>query len=525
MNGTDLDLPLASRAELDLQRRLARCRRHYAGNALQARLDIAQAAPDVDLELSLAWDGLPLRFLCQAPALAHWLAPNLQEAAFASLPAALQLALLEREGNVFPGLVWYGLSPAQPRAAMGLRLSLERDDQRLALWLDGDPATLLARLPPRPSAQRLAIPLRLSLQWPGLPLDASELRTLEPGDLLLLPAGHRPDAALLGVSKDAPGRAANSTPRNWNCSTCTTPPPSPTARTCTNSTNCRSRSASRSAAAPWTCIPSPPCSQARCSISTVPWTAKCASSPTSAASVSANWSGSRIGWGARNPPVRTRRSMIQLPDELGLILGLALLALVPFIAVMATSFIKMTVVFSLLRNALGVQQIPPNMAMYGLAIILSLYVMAPVGFATRDYLRNHDVSLSDSASVERFLDEGMAPYRNFLKRQIQEREHTFFMESTRQVWPSEYAERLDPDSLLILLPAFTVSELTRAFEIGFLIYLPFIAIDLIISNILLAMGMMMVSPMTISLPFKLLLFVLLDGWARLTHGLVISYGG
>ncbi|MDE9390218.1 SctQ family type III secretion system cytoplasmic ring protein PscQ, partial [Pseudomonas aeruginosa] len=140
MNGTDLDLPLASRAELDLQRRLARCRRHYAGNALQARLDIAQAAPDVDLELSLAWDGLPLRFLCQAPALAHWLAPNLQEAAFASLPAALQLALLEREGNVFPGLVWYGLSPAQPRAAMGLRLSLERDDQRLALWLDGDPA-------------------------------------------------------------------------------------------------------------------------------------------------------------------------------------------------------------------------------------------------------------------------------------------------------------------------------------------------------------------------------------------------
>ncbi|MBW6220570.1 SctQ family type III secretion system cytoplasmic ring protein PscQ, partial [Pseudomonas aeruginosa] len=158
MNGADLDLPLASRAELDLQRRLARCRRHYVGNALQARLDIAQAAPDVDLELSLAWDGLPLRFLCQAPALARWLAPNLQEAAFASLPAALQLALLEREGNVFPGLVWYGLSPAQPRAAMGLRLSLERDDQRLALWLDGDPATLLARLPPRPSAQRLAIP-------------------------------------------------------------------------------------------------------------------------------------------------------------------------------------------------------------------------------------------------------------------------------------------------------------------------------------------------------------------------------
>ena len=293
MNGTDLDLPLASRAELDLQRRLARCRRHHAGNALQARLDIAQAAPDVDLELSLAWDGLPLRFLPGSGtgplARAEPAGGSLRQPA-----GGLQLALLEREGNVFPGLVWYGLSPAQPRAAMGLRLSLERDDQRLALWLDGDPATLLARLPPRPSAQRLAIPLRLSPQWPGLPLDASELRTLEPGDLLLLPAGHRPDAALLGFSKDAPGRAANSTQLELLDMHDTL---LADGGTCTNSTNCRSRSASRSAAAPWTCIPSPPCSQARCSISTVPWTAKCASSPTSAASVSANWSGSRIGSG------------------------------------------------------------------------------------------------------------------------------------------------------------------------------------------------------------------------------------
>jgi type III secretion protein R len=217
--------------------------------------------------------------------------------------------------------------------------------------------------------------------------------------------------------------------------------------------------------------------------------------------------------------------MIQLPDELSLILGLALLALLPFIAVMATSFIKMTVVFSLLRNALGVQQIPPNMAMYGLAIILSVYVMAPVGFATYDYLKQNEVNLSKADTVEQLFDEGMAPYRTFLKRQIKPREQAFFIDSTRQIWPSEYADRLEPDSLLILLPAFTVSELTRAFEIGFLLYLPFIVIDLIISNILLAMGMMMVSPMTISLPFKLLLFVLLDGWARLTHGLILSYGG
>ncbi|MCG8291462.1 type III secretion system export apparatus subunit SctR [Pseudomonas entomophila] len=216
--------------------------------------------------------------------------------------------------------------------------------------------------------------------------------------------------------------------------------------------------------------------------------------------------------------------MIQLPDELSLIGGLTLLALLPFIAVMSTSFVKMTVVFSLLRNALGVQQIPPNMAMYGLSIILSIYVMAPCGFATYDYLRSHEVKLSDAASLEQFVDEGMAPYRDFLKRQVDSREQAFFIDGTRKLWPQAIADRVDNDSLLILLPAFTVSELTRAFEIGFLIYLPFIAIDLIVSNILLAMGMMMVSPMTISLPFKLLLFVLLDGWARLTHGLLLSYG-
>ncbi len=215
--------------------------------------------------------------------------------------------------------------------------------------------------------------------------------------------------------------------------------------------------------------------------------------------------------------------MIQLPDEIDLIALLALLAMVPFIAVMATAFVKIAVVFSLLRNALGVQQIPPNMAMYGLALILTLYIMAPVGFATQDYLKTHEVSLNNGASIEQFINDGMAPYRTFLKQHIRPAEQSFFIDSTRKLWPEKYALRLEPDSLLILLPAFTVSELTRAFEVGFLIYLPFIAIDLIISNILLAMGMMMVSPMTISLPFKLLLFVLLDGWARLTHGLVTSY--
>ncbi|MGU3845577.1 SctR family type III secretion system export apparatus subunit VscR, partial [Vibrio diabolicus] len=115
-------------------------------------------------------------------------------------------------------------------------------------------------------------------------------------------------------------------------------------------------------------------------------------------------------------------------------------------------------------------------------------------------------------------------YREFLKKHIRETEAIFFTDAARTLWPQKYVDRLESDSLLLLLPAFTVSELTRAFEIGFLLYLPFIAIDLIVYNLLLAMGMMMVSPMTISLPFKLLLFVLLDGWTKLTHGLVLSYG-
>ncbi len=216
--------------------------------------------------------------------------------------------------------------------------------------------------------------------------------------------------------------------------------------------------------------------------------------------------------------------MVELPDEVSLIVGLAMLALVPFIAVMATSFIKLAVVFSLLRNALGVQQIPPNMAIYGLCIILTLYIMAPVGFAISDYIDRNNVRLSEPDSIESLMGEGLNPYREFLKTHIRENEQTFFQETARTLWPAKYHTRIDSDSLLILLPAFTISELTRAFEIGFLIYLPFIIIDLIVSNILLAMGMMMVSPMTISLPFKLLLFVLLDGWTKLTHGLVSSYG-
>ncbi|MFO1349158.1 MAG: type III secretion system export apparatus subunit SctR [Gammaproteobacteria bacterium] len=215
--------------------------------------------------------------------------------------------------------------------------------------------------------------------------------------------------------------------------------------------------------------------------------------------------------------------MTEMPDPFVLIASLALLSLAPFIGIMVTSFVKIVVVMFLIRNALGIQQIPPNMAVNGLAIILSIYIMAPVGFATYDLVKQNPMNLNNSAEIKTTLVNSAEPMRQFLLKHANERERQFFVESAATLWPAAQQQYVAADSLLVLLPAFTVSELNRAFEIGFLLYLPFVAIDLIVSNILLAMGMMMVSPMTISLPFKLLLFVLLDGWTRLIHGLVLSY--
>ena len=215
--------------------------------------------------------------------------------------------------------------------------------------------------------------------------------------------------------------------------------------------------------------------------------------------------------------------MADLPDPFILILVVALFGIMPFLIIMATSFVKIAVVLSLIRNALGVQQVPPNMVLYGLSAILTLYIMAPVLAAGFEIFQQLDL---DEASVSEILD-GLSlaadPFRQFLKQHASSTEIAFFMRTAGELWPAELRDSITSDNLLILIPAFTVSELTTAFQIGFLIYLPFIAIDLIISNILLAMGMMMVSPMTISLPFKLLLFVMLSGWEELIHGLVLTY--
>ena len=210
-------------------------------------------------------------------------------------------------------------------------------------------------------------------------------------------------------------------------------------------------------------------------------------------------------------------------DPLNLILTLAAAALIPFLAVVATSYIKIAVVLLLVRNALGVQQIPPNMALNALAIILSGYVMTPVVVETFNILQTGQFSFDNLGGLQDAYNAAKGPIIEFLDKHAAPREREFFLKATAELWPAELASQIDVDNIVIMLPAFTVSQLREAFEIGLILYLPFIAIDLIVSNILLAMGMMMVSPLTISLPFKLFLFVMIDGWSRLILGLIRTY--
>ncbi len=210
-------------------------------------------------------------------------------------------------------------------------------------------------------------------------------------------------------------------------------------------------------------------------------------------------------------------------DPVALAFALGLLALLPLVLVTTTSFLKIAIVLSLVRNALGVQQAPPNMAIYALAVLLSMYVMAPVGYKMVDVVsqeKDPTMSVGTLLSVGR---KSVEPLKEFLVRNSKPEQREFFFSTAKKIWPKEIVSDTESTDLLIISPAFVVSELTSAFEIGFLLFLPFIVIDLVISNILMAMGMMMVSPVTISLPLKLFLFVMVDGWSRLIHGLTMTY--
>lgn len=210
-------------------------------------------------------------------------------------------------------------------------------------------------------------------------------------------------------------------------------------------------------------------------------------------------------------------------DPTTIIVLLVSLTMAPFMLLLVSSFVKIASVLSLVRNALGVQQVPPNMVLNGMAIMLTIYIMYPVLQDTFDIARGIDFDMNDIAALEPKLSETCAPLKRFLEHHTKSRGRTFFLRTAQQIWPQQMQENLKEGNLLVLIPAFVVSELTDAFQIGFLLYLPFIAIDMVVSNILLAMGMMMVSPMTISMPFKMMLFVLIDGWTKLVEGIVKTY--
>jgi type III secretion protein R len=219
------------------------------------------------------------------------------------------------------------------------------------------------------------------------------------------------------------------------------------------------------------------------------------------------------------------------PTAIEEIAAITALALLPFAIMLLTSYIKIVVVLSLLRNALGVQQSPPNAVLSGIALLMTIYVMFPTMLsmykAGESYMKKaptNGVFSSESAQyVVNVIDITKEPMRDFLQRNTLGKHMTSFYQLAYRSFPEEFRKELKVNDFIILVPAFITTQLKAAFEIGVLIYLPFFVIDLVTSNILLAMGMMMLSPLTIALPLKLLLIVMVDGWTLIIQGLVLSF--
>jgi type III secretion protein R len=214
-----------------------------------------------------------------------------------------------------------------------------------------------------------------------------------------------------------------------------------------------------------------------------------------------------------------------------LLIGLFAMALVPILLVMVTSFVKIAVVLALIRSALGTQQIPPNQVVTGLAMILTLYIMIPVGLETYRAAQ----SVIQTTSSQGFFSQatagllqdafkaGREPLRKFLEKHAHAKDRKLFYNLARKMRAPEDRDAVGTGDFTILMPAFVISELSESFQIGFVIFLPFLVIDMVVANILLSLGMFQLSPVTVSLPFKLLLFVLVDGWYLITRGLILGY--
>jgi len=232
----------------------------------------------------------------------------------------------------------------------------------------------------------------------------------------------------------------------------------------------------------------------------------------------------QIGLGAGTALAQSGDSGSAFPSPVILMLVLGALSLAPFLLMMMTSFVKVSVVLSILRSAIGTQQIPPNQVITGLAFVLTLFIMTPVA---RDMYREAGIEgsggrmMSEGTVRELFegARRGREPLRTFLAQHAHAKDQGLFLELAQRMSQTEVEAR----SFQVLIPAFVISELKEAFQIGFVIFVPFLVIDMIVANILLSLGMMMLSPTVISLPFKLLLMVLVDGWYLIVKGLVLSY--
>jgi len=234
------------------------------------------------------------------------------------------------------------------------------------------------------------------------------------------------------------------------------------------------------------------------------------------------FAGAAWAQGVTLPTVNLGYKSINDPQELvtniKILLALTVLTLAPAILIMMTSFTRIIIVLSFVRQALGTQNMPPNQLLVGLALFITLFIMAP--FITK--INNEAVQpfLNNSIKQDEAMDRALAPIRSFMFNQTRDADLALFVNLSKSPQPKTRADV----STHVLIPAFIISELKTAFQIGFIIYLPFLVIDMIAASVLMAMGMMMLPPVIISMPFKIMLFVLVDGWSLIVGSLVKSFG-
>lgn len=222
------------------------------------------------------------------------------------------------------------------------------------------------------------------------------------------------------------------------------------------------------------------------------------------------------------PTVTLGVEQAEKPEQVSMLLQilflLTVLSLAPAILVMMTSFTRLAVVFSLVRQALGTQQMPPTQILVGLALFLTFFLMSPIYTQiNKEALQPY---LAEEISQEEALTKALEPIRNFMFKQTRKKDLALFMDISQEEKPKD----LEGIPTAVLIPSFVISELKTAFQIGFLIYIPFLVIDMVVASVLLSMGMMMLPPFMVSLPFKLMLFVLIDGWYLLVGSMVKSFG-